>query len=78
MEEIKKDYKNLAIWSFYIGLIGILLSIMAGFLPIGAIIPLSVSIDSLLCILILLVQVAGLFLGIKGVNSSRRKMSIAG
>lgn len=62
MDATKKDNKNAALWSFIIGLVSILLG------------PLLIIVWPFLIVIASL----GLSLGIKGLKSSRRKLSIAG
>jgi len=76
MDEIKKDYKKLARWSFCLGLSGLIIEILFVTTPIGPFIP--IPILYLVGLSIPLAQIVGLFLGIIGIHSSRRKEAISG
>ena len=89
MDEMKKDHKNAALWSFILGLIEFLFLILSVIrlpsinigIPIEKVLLFYTNTDVLsLLILILSVpaSLTGLVLGIKGINSSRKTLSIIG
>ena len=67
MDEVEKEHKNFALWSVILGIIGILVMV-----PITNLIIFRAPFYGPP------IQIIGLLLGVKGIKSSKRKLSIAG
>lgn len=77
MDAIKKDRKNSALWSFILGLVGLLLIAVEYIISRSGWFILELFLTLSLPIVVGL-QLTGLFLGVRGLGSSKRILSILG